>query len=62
MGKLFPYLYDTFMRPFERKQNFKQSRQTLIDEAKGLVLEIGSGTGVNFPLYRQATQVIAIRT
>ena len=60
MGKWFPRLYDTFMTPLEKKGQFKKIRQNLIAKAEGEVLEIGSGTGINFPLYRKASHVIAI--
>jgi ubiquinone/menaquinone biosynthesis C-methylase UbiE len=59
MAKWFPKLYDTFMGPLERG-GFKKIRMPLIQKAQGQVLEIGSGTGINFPYYTKANQVIAI--
>jgi ubiquinone/menaquinone biosynthesis C-methylase UbiE len=59
LGRWFPRLYDTFMGPLERGE-FKHIRKQLIQNAHGQVLEIGSGTGINFPYYRQAEKVIAI--
>lgn len=59
MGSWFPQLYDLAMRPLEATR-FKKIRTELVREAGGSVLEIGSGTGVNFPYYRCATQVTAI--
>jgi ubiquinone/menaquinone biosynthesis C-methylase UbiE len=59
MAKWFPKLYDTFMGPLERG-GFKKIRMPLIEKAQGQVLEIGSGTGINFPYYTKANQVIAI--
>lgn len=59
MGSWFPRLYDLVMRPLEATR-FKKIRTELVREAGGNVLEIGSGTGVNFPYYRCATQVTAI--
>lgn len=47
------------MGPLERRK-FKRVRQDLLKSATGKVLELGSGTGVNFPLYRNADHVIAI--
>lgn len=47
------------MAPLEKKK-FKKIRKRLISKAKGHVLEIGSGTGVNFPFYVNATHVTAI--
>ncbi|WP_438318117.1 class I SAM-dependent methyltransferase [Sporosarcina sp. FA9] len=59
MGKWFPYLYDVAMKPLE-KTRFNKIRTELVGEAKGRVLEIGSGTGVNFPYYKNAIHVDAI--
>ncbi|MFS0777427.1 class I SAM-dependent methyltransferase [Neobacillus sp. 3P2-tot-E-2] len=59
MSSTFPKWYDFFMGPLERKK-FKRVRQDLLKSATGKVLEIGSGTGVNFPLYRNAEHVLAI--
>lgn len=42
--------YDKFMSPLENRELGKQ-RKRLIPRAKGKVLEIGSGTGVNVSLY-----------
>ena len=44
--------YDWFMKPLE-KRGIQQARKSLIPTAKGHVLEIGSGTGVNVKLYNQ---------
>lgn len=61
MGKWFPMVYDMAMKPFERKR-FKKIRTKLIDKAGGRVLEIGFGSGVNFPYYtnKNIDQVDAI--
>jgi ubiquinone/menaquinone biosynthesis C-methylase UbiE len=59
VSSTFPKWYDFFMNPLERKK-FKRIRKDLLKSATGKVLELGSGTGVNFPLYRCADQVIAI--
>ncbi|QZT35135.1 class I SAM-dependent methyltransferase [Caldalkalibacillus thermarum TA2.A1] len=59
MGKWFSKLYDPVMEPLERLK-FRYIRETLIHKAKGNVLEIGSGTGLNFPYYTQAVKVTAI--
>lgn len=59
MSSTFPKWYDFFMGPLERRK-FKRVREHLLQSATGKVLEIGSGTGVNFPLYRNADHVIAI--
>ncbi|WHX98210.1 class I SAM-dependent methyltransferase [Neobacillus sp. DY30] len=59
MSSTFPKWYDFFMSPLERKK-FKRVRKDLLKSATGKVLELGSGTGVNFPLYRNVDHVIAI--
>lgn len=56
MGKLFPLMYDRAMAPLERK-SFRKLRKKLIAEAEGNILEIGSGTGLNLPLYRFTAQM-----
>lgn len=50
MGKWFPKVYDTLMETLE-KRGFKKLRQDLLQKAHGHVLEIGSGTGINFTYY-----------
>ena len=59
MGSLSPKLYDVAMKPFE-KSRFYQIRKSIAGNAQGTVLEIGSGTGINFPFYRKADSVAAI--
>lgn len=59
MSRLFANGYDYFMRPLE-KRKFKQIRRELIAKAHGQVLEIGAGTGVNFPFYQHVEKVTAI--
>ncbi|MBD7908561.1 class I SAM-dependent methyltransferase [Sporosarcina gallistercoris] len=59
MGSLFSRVYDAAMQPLEATR-FKQVRTELIGKAKGRVLEIGSGTGINFPYYKNAIRVDAI--
>ena len=43
-------IFDLFMKPFEKRALSKR-RKELIPRAKGNVLEIGAGTGVNFDYY-----------
>ncbi|WP_053220280.1 class I SAM-dependent methyltransferase [Virgibacillus senegalensis] len=57
MGKWFPAVYDFCMKPLERRQ-FKKVRTELISKAKGRVLEIGAGSGINFPYYLHQTQQV----
>ncbi|RHW31187.1 class I SAM-dependent methyltransferase [Neobacillus notoginsengisoli] len=59
MGKWFAAVYDTAMKGLEEKK-FISIRERLLEKATGRVLEIGSGTGINFPLYKNAEKVDAI--
>ncbi|PID20733.1 SAM-dependent methyltransferase [Sporosarcina sp. P3] len=59
MVTIFPTIYDIAMKPLEASR-FKKVRTELVRNAQGEVLEIGSGTGINFPYYRQAKHVAAI--
>lgn len=59
MSRLFANSYDFLMSPLE-KRKFKEIREELLSLAKGTVLEIGAGTGVNFPLYKSPDKVVAI--
>ncbi|TWT14362.1 class I SAM-dependent methyltransferase [Planomicrobium sp. CPCC 101079] len=47
------------MAPLELNR-FKKIRTSLVKKARGRVLEIGSGTGVNFPYYERGVHVDAI--
>src|SRR5690625_736164 len=59
MGTWKPALYDRIMTLIERHK-LRQARQKLIETAHGHVLDIGSGTGMNFPFYKRAERVDAI--
>lgn len=59
MSQLFANWYDFFMKPLEKKK-FKRIRKELLAKATGSVLELGSGTGINFPLYEVPVIVTAI--
>ncbi|MGJ7912974.1 class I SAM-dependent methyltransferase [Neobacillus sp. LXY-1] len=59
MSRSFAKWYDFFMNPLE-KRKFIKIRQELLSKASGRVLEIGSGTGINFPLYKGVDKVVAI--
>ena len=50
--------YDIFMTPFERALG--RARADLLEPLSGPVLEVGSGTGANFPLYANPEVVTAI--
>ncbi len=59
LSRLFANWYDFFMNPLEKKK-FKKIRKELLSKATGNILELGSGTGINFPLYEEAVTVTAI--
>ena len=59
MGRWCAALYDTMMAPLERG-GFQNIRKQLLRQARGKVLEIGAGTGINFPYYTAAEHVIAL--
>lgn len=54
LKKAFAAYYDGFMKPLEKKL-ITSWRKKLLLEARGEVLEIGAGTGINFPLYENCT-------
>lgn len=59
MAKFNPQLYDIGMKPLE-KSRINRIRKKIAGNVQGQVLEIGSGTGANFPFYEQAHSVHAI--
>ena len=59
MGTFFSKMYDPVMRPFE-KRRIGNIRRKLVSNQQGRILEIGSGTGANFPYYQEADKIIAI--
>lgn len=59
VGFLSGWLYDLFMAPGERL-GFARRRRDLLHSLHGRVLEIGSGTGLNFPQYGSSPTVIAV--
>jgi ubiquinone/menaquinone biosynthesis C-methylase UbiE len=59
MSETFARWYDPLMNPLEEKA-FKKIRLDLLRRASGRVIELGSGTGINFPLYKDVHSVTAI--
>jgi len=57
-NRLFAKLYDKFMHGFEK--GLVKNRNELVSGLKGKVLEVGSGTGVNFSFYNTEADVVAI--
>ncbi|WP_379968208.1 class I SAM-dependent methyltransferase [Ectobacillus sp. sgz5001026] len=56
---LFTKIYDPAMRPIENA-GLQRFRKDLVGKARKHVLEIGCGTGLNFPFYNPATLVTAV--
>ena len=57
-NKLFARVYDPIMHPFER--GLFNRRKKLIAELSGTILDVGSGTGVNFKFFNPGTRIIAV--
>lgn len=53
------WLYDFAGRRAE-KGELGRRRHELVSELEGAVLEVGAGTGLNFPHYERASRVIAV--
>ena len=53
------YLYDSLMGTIERRKLHKV-RRLLLSSIAGRVIEFGAGTGVNFDLYPEGTEVTAV--
>lgn len=58
-SRLFAKLYNPVMERLEDRL-LMDMRRSLLAQAHGKVLEVGAGTGVNFPLYDTSAQVLAI--
>lgn len=57
-SKVFARIYDPFMESMEQKILSKYRKQ-LLEPLHGNILEVGSGTGINFKLYPKGCYVIA---
>ncbi|MDV6235525.1 class I SAM-dependent methyltransferase [Leptospira ellisii] len=57
--RMFARFYDRFMNRIETTVLLRR-RQRLLRPLCGRILEIGSGTGINFPLYSSEADVVAI--
>jgi SAM-dependent methyltransferase len=57
-NKVFASVYDSFMHRFER--GLFKKRKYLLGHLTGNILEVGSGTGVNFKFYAPDLRVLAV--
>ena len=53
---IFPKIIDSGMRPTD----FNETRSAIANQASGVVLEIGFGSGYNLPFYKNTTKVYAL--
>lgn len=58
-ARLFAKVYDPVMHKLEERLLLSR-RQALIVQVSGVGLEVGAGTGVNFPLYPNGVRVLAV--
>lgn len=56
--QIFARVYDSFMQKMEQRV-LSRHRKRLLEGLKGDVLEVGSGTGINFQFYPSKCRVIA---
>lgn len=56
--KLFARFYDSFMHGFEQK--LSNDRHLYLKDLRGTIIDVGSGTGVNFEFYHPDAEVLAI--
>ena len=56
--EIFPRLYDLVMAPWERGR-LGRYRRAVVSPARGRVLGVGVGTGLNFPYYEPGAWVVA---
>ena len=57
-SKLFAKFYDFFMNSFEKK--IEKDRKIMLNNLRGTVLDVGSGTGVNFEYFNDNVKVFAV--
>jgi ubiquinone/menaquinone biosynthesis C-methylase UbiE len=57
-SRIFAAVYDPMMRPAE-KGELGRLRDEVVGKARGAVLEIGAGTGLNLPRYHDVERLVA---
>jgi ubiquinone/menaquinone biosynthesis C-methylase UbiE len=58
-SRLYAAGYDRWMARLDRNGG-EEHRRRLVEDADGEVLEVGAGTGMNFPHYGKASRVVAL--
>src|SRR5437588_10455509 len=58
-SRLYAAGYDRWVARLDRRGG-EEHRRRLVQDAEGEVLEIGAGTGLNFPHYRKAVRVVGL--
>ncbi len=58
--ELASHIYEPVNTLLEVPTGIRQARKELIGKARGRVLELGVGTGLNLPLYPEDTEVIGV--
>ena len=57
-SKVFAKYYDSFISSFEAK--IKRDRKNMLGKLNGVILDVGSGTGVNFEFFNNHVKVFAV--
>ena len=54
------YIYEPINTLLEKPTGIRKARRELIEKARGRGIELGVGTGLNLPLYREGVEVIGV--
>ena len=58
--ELVSYIYEPVNTLLEVPTGIRRARKELIGKARGRVIELGVGTGLNLPLYPKGTEVVGV--